>query len=240
MLAGTKAVVTVFLIGHLLPMRGRVAILAIMRQENYTTGEMGPVDRQRGPVEHERREQIIAAAGEHFRHYGYEKTTVSDLAKAIGFSKAYIYKFFDSKQAIGAAICNMVLTEISGAAEAIVAEDKSASEKLRRIFKVIAHRSGDMFFHQRKMHDLAATSLKEGWSSTCHYKERLFAIALAVLREGRESGEFERKTPLDETARAVMLALDCVTHPAVLLTRLDTLEEDAGLLANLVLRSLSP
>jgi AcrR family transcriptional regulator len=32
---------------------------------------------------------------------GYGKTTVADLAKAIGFSKAYIYKFFDSKQAIG-------------------------------------------------------------------------------------------------------------------------------------------
>ena len=36
----------------------------------------------------------------HFSRYGYEKTTVTDLAKAIGFSKAYIYKFFDSKQAV--------------------------------------------------------------------------------------------------------------------------------------------
>ena len=54
-------------------------------------GETG----QRGPAEHERREQIIAAAGEHFRHYGYGKTTVADLGKAIGLSKAYIYKFFE-------------------------------------------------------------------------------------------------------------------------------------------------
>ena len=45
------------------------------------------------------------AANEHFSRYGYEKTTVSDLAKAIGFSKAYIYKFFESKQAIGEMIC---------------------------------------------------------------------------------------------------------------------------------------
>ena len=41
----------------------------------------------RGPVDHEVRDQIVAAATEHFRLYGYEKTTVSDLAKAIGFSK---------------------------------------------------------------------------------------------------------------------------------------------------------
>lgn len=56
-------------------------------------------------MDHEVRDQIVAAATEHFRLYGYEKTTVSDLAKAIGFSKAYIYKFFESKQAIGEMIC---------------------------------------------------------------------------------------------------------------------------------------
>src|SRR5437667_12367004 len=53
----------------------------------------------RGPVDHNVREQILEAATEHFSRYGYEKTTVSDLAKAIGFSKAHIYKFFESKQA---------------------------------------------------------------------------------------------------------------------------------------------
>ena len=49
----------------------------------------------RGPVEHERREQIVKAANEHFRRYGYNKTTVADLANAIGLSTAYIYKFFE-------------------------------------------------------------------------------------------------------------------------------------------------
>ena len=39
----------------------------------------------RGPADHSVRDQIVEAADEHFSHYGYEKTTVSDLAKAIGF-----------------------------------------------------------------------------------------------------------------------------------------------------------
>ncbi|HEV8693418.1 MAG TPA: TetR/AcrR family transcriptional regulator, partial [Lysobacter sp.] len=42
----------------------------------------------RGPADHDVRDQIVAAATEHFSRYGYEKTTVSDLAKAVGFSKA--------------------------------------------------------------------------------------------------------------------------------------------------------
>ena len=59
----------------------------------------------RGPAEHSVRDQIVTAAHDYFAHYGYAKTTVADLAREIGFSKAYIYRFFESKQAIGEAIC---------------------------------------------------------------------------------------------------------------------------------------
>jgi len=41
----------------------------------------------RGPADHDIRDQIVAAANEHFSQYGYGKTTVSDLAKAIGFPR---------------------------------------------------------------------------------------------------------------------------------------------------------
>lgn len=57
-----------------------------------------PTPSSRGPLDHTVREQIVEAAFEHFGHYGYEKTTVAELAKSIGFSKSYIYKFFESKQ----------------------------------------------------------------------------------------------------------------------------------------------
>ena len=79
----------------------------------------------------------MEAAGEHFSHYGYEKTTVSDLAKAIGFSKAYIYKFFDSKQAIGEAICSKTLSAIVAAVEEAVAGATTPTEKFRRMFKAL-------------------------------------------------------------------------------------------------------
>src|SRR5437762_10430121 len=88
----------------------------------------------RGPAEHIVRDQIVEAAEKHFSRYGYEKTTVSDLAKAIGFSKAYIYKFFDSKQAIGEAICSRTLNQIIVAVEQAVAEAAAPTEKFRRMF----------------------------------------------------------------------------------------------------------
>src|SRR5438105_15924747 len=91
----------------------------------------------RGPADHEVRDQIVAAADKHFSRYGYEKTTVSDLAKAIGFSKAYIYKFFDSKQAIGEAICSKTVNQIVVEVEQAVASASTPTEKFRRMFKTL-------------------------------------------------------------------------------------------------------
>src|SRR4029079_4276095 len=91
----------------------------------------------RGPAEHDVRDQIVAAAEKHFSRYGYGKTTVSDLAQAIGFSKAYIYKFFDSKQAIGEAICAKTLNQIVVAVEEAVAGASTPTEKLRKMFNTL-------------------------------------------------------------------------------------------------------
>jgi len=194
----------------------------------------------RGPVEHERREQIISAANEYFRHYGYEKTTVADLAKAIGVSKAYIYKFFDSKQAIGEAVCSGCLAKISGAIEQATSDDKPAVERLRNLFKTLARECSDLFFHDRRMHDLAATSSAENWQSYRNHLAKLRWIVETIIQAGRQSGEFERKTPLNEIARAIMLALEPFQHPVLLQHMLDTVDDDAVLSANMVLRSLAP
>src|SRR3989442_12465012 len=91
----------------------------------------------RGPADHNVRDQILEAAGEHFSRYGYDKTTVSDLAKAIGFSKAYIYKFFDSKQAIGEAICSKTLSAMVAAVEEAVGGAGEPTGKIRAMFKTL-------------------------------------------------------------------------------------------------------
>jgi AcrR family transcriptional regulator len=194
----------------------------------------------RGPIEHNVREQIVEAARDYFSRYGYEKTTVSDLAKAIGFSKAYIYKFFDSKQAIGEAISSRTLSAIVAAVEDAVAGASTSTEKFRRMFKSLAATSASLFFTDRKLYDIAASSCAEGWPSARAYAQRIKEILLDVVREGRQRGEFERKTPLDETVHATFLVVQPYANPLLLQHNLDLIEEAPAQLSNLVLRSLAP
>lgn len=194
----------------------------------------------RGPADHSVRDQIVEAAEAHFSHYGYEKTTVSDLAKAIGFSKAYIYKFFDSKQAIGEAICAKTLSAIVVAVEEAVAGADSPSEQFRRMFKTLVSTGVSLFFNDRKLYDIAAYSAGEGWPSARAYCERIRQILTEIVREGRERGEFERKTPLDETVHAIDLVMQPYVNPLQLQHNLDVAEDAPTQLSSLVLRSLAP
>ena len=47
-----------------------------------------------------RAERILDAAADLISHYGYDKTTVSDIARAAGVSKGAIYLHWDSKEAL--------------------------------------------------------------------------------------------------------------------------------------------
>jgi len=199
-----------------------------------------PPPQTRGPSEHDVRTQIVEAATEYFAHYGYHKTTVADLAKAIGFSKAYIYKFFESKQAIGEVICSNRLKIMTDTLDQAIAELSSASEKFRCMFKVIFETGSTLFFQDRKLYEIAATSAGERWPSVRAYEAHAMTLITQIIREGREQGEFERKTPIDEAASAIFLVMRPYINPLLLQYSLDLDASATTQLASLVLRSLAP
>jgi AcrR family transcriptional regulator len=194
----------------------------------------------RGPAEHSVRDQIVKAAHDYFAHYGYAKTTVADLAREIGFSKAYIYRFFESKQAIGEAICADCLDQLFSQVRDAVDQGQDATDKFRRFAKTVASAGVELFFSDRKLYEIAAHASSEKWVATQAYKERLQRLLEDILKQGRESGEFERKTPIDETRRSIFYALMPFIDPLFLERSLDLLPDAQVEVTGLVLRSLAP
>jgi AcrR family transcriptional regulator len=204
---------------------------------NTATTSPGPA---RGPADHDVRVQIVVAATDHFRLYGYEKTTVSDLAKSIGFSKAYIYKFFESKQAIGEVICANCLDQIETDVRAAIDSVDRPPEQLRRMFKAMMESSLRLFFEDRKLYDIAASAAIGQWDAVRAYEVRIQAMLSDLLRRGREAEDFERKTPLDEATMAIYLVMRPYLNPLLLQYSFDHKNEAPAQLSSLILRSLSP
>ena len=123
---------------------------------------------------------------------------------------------------------------------AINVENLSPTERFRRLVKTVIATGVNLFFNDRKLYDIAAFAASESWPSSQAYDARIKHFVLQIVREGREIGEFERKTPLDETVEAIHLALRPFVNPLLLQYNLDFVEEAPTLTCNLILRSLMP
>jgi AcrR family transcriptional regulator len=207
--------------------------------EQEVTIDASGVSGQRGPADHKRRQQILQAADEHFRLYGYRKTTLADIAKSIDLSTPYIYKFFDSKQAIGEAMCWHCLSAVLSQIEDSVARTNSPVEKLRRIFIGLERIAWQLLNEQPKIHELVSASFEENWESVRRFKEGIFEMIQKVIIQGRKSGDFERKTPLEESSRAIARMTELFYHPTFLKLAGKDLEDEALAVANVAVRSLT-
>ncbi|HEY1926188.1 MAG TPA: TetR/AcrR family transcriptional regulator [Caulobacteraceae bacterium] len=204
---------------------------------NPEAGRVG----ERGPADHPTRVQLLEEAHRHFRLYGYGKTSVADLARAIGVSPAYVYRFFDSKQAIGDAVVADQLGVMIGRLEALMTAPRSASERLRRLYSALTESGLSFFFNERKLHEIVVAAVTEHWPAVRRYQQVVRALIRALVVEGREAGEFERKTPVDDVAAAIFATLGPFMHPILLeQAEPDELRPLAERVADLVLRSLAP
>ncbi len=71
----------------------------------------------------EREQRILDAAAELFAHYGFDKTTVSDIARTAGISKGAIYLHFDSKDSLLEALVIRELQNYSEKWLALIEDD---------------------------------------------------------------------------------------------------------------------
>lgn len=195
----------------------------------------------RGAPEHEMRQRILEATEARFRHYGYNKTTVADIAGDLGISTAYVYKFFASKLAICEAIVGAMVERVAADLSAVSSESVPAAERLRKLYKTILEQSIDLYFHDRKLHDLIRVGLDAHYTAVDNFKAEMRKSAQAIVEAGRASGEFETRTPLADVVDAIWISLIPFAHPSVLEHLIDDvdLEKHARDMADLALRGLA-
>src|SRR3954464_15127911 len=77
-------------------------------------------------------ERILAAAEDTVRRFGPAKTTVVDVARALGVSHGSVYRHFASKAALRDAVTERWLARVSAPLAEIAAADEPADQRLRR------------------------------------------------------------------------------------------------------------
>ena len=92
------------------------------------------------------RDQILRAAADLFRERGYRASTLDDIARRLGMSKASLYAYFRAKEEMLAAISRETIEGFTRELGLVLRSDLPPEEKLRRVVRqhvrfVIANRS---------------------------------------------------------------------------------------------------
>ena len=100
--------------------------------------------RSKGANYEGQREAILAGAAELFAHRGYQGTSMQDVAKACGLSKATLYHYYRDKDEMLASIAD---EHVSGLVELVKSVEKDASvapeQRLQTLITRFLHEYAD-------------------------------------------------------------------------------------------------
>ena len=154
----------------------------------------------------DKRQRILEAARKRFRYYGVRKTTMQEIARDAGVAVGTLYLYFKDKDDLLVAGTEEYVTRHSRQAEAILASDASAADKLRRYvldrFRASrATRAGD-----RPAAELQREVLRVRPERRLEEGRMMAEYFVRILRLGMETGELYSDDP-ERDARVLMLSL---------------------------------
>jgi AcrR family transcriptional regulator len=157
-------------------------------------------------------QRILESAERLFRHYGYSKTNVADIARDLGMSPANIYRFFDSKVEIHQAVCGRMLSASYQLVYDISRLPLPASERLRRCIAEQHRLTLDTMLDEQKVHEMVVVAIERDWHVIEKHVDRIHDVFAAVIREGVEAGEFAEQDA-DVAAKCFGAATVTLCHP---------------------------
>lgn len=158
-------------------------------------------------------ERILEAAEDALRRYGPGKTTVVDVARALGVSHGSVYRHFPTKAALRDAVAERWLHRVCAPLRPVTTEDASATERLRRWLEQLSSTKQRMARQDPELfatyHSLATQS-REVVSA---HLDTLADMLRRIIADGTATGEFNVHDPAT-AARAVLSATAKFHHPA--------------------------
>jgi AcrR family transcriptional regulator len=135
--------------------------------------------------------RILDAASRRFLHYGYGKTTMSEIAKDCNMSTGNVYRYFPSKLDIAETFVRVLRKDqLAKLKAAGGGAGLSPQERLRSILKTKFKLAYERYHNRPKAFELSAEILRERPEFAIEWEDAEAEIIAEVLREGEAAGVF--------------------------------------------------
>ena len=188
----------------------------------------------------EQHEQILDAAEQRVRRYGYRKTAMGEIAGDLNMSAANLYRFFENKEDIAAACAFRCMGERDAELRRVLAVPADSAEQRLTGFVLAALRYVyDQTHNHAHINELVETVVAHRPEVIRSKVGQFQAMLAQILTEGLQSGEFA-VDDIERTAGALHHALIRFTTPTFMhLYTLEQMEQTAEDVVGLITRGLS-
>lgn len=177
--------------------------------------------------------RIVAFASQQFLTHGYSRISTSELAEQLGISKATLYKFFPSKEALLTAVIDDFFRQIRQDIEHISKQERPGSWKLEQFLSsIVQHLSTVKAF---ALQDIQRT-VPIAYEKFEELRRQIIQEKLLRFFEARvEEGIFRRDLDQALVVQVLIAALEALTKPEILRQSPYSFEEMSRIAATLVL-----
>lgn len=184
-------------------------------------------------------ERILDAAETALRRYGFEKTNVVDIARALDMSHGNIYRHFPSKQALINAVVVRWLRAVTIPLSAI-ADDPSrpASQRLAEWFDTIRAIKRRKVRDDPELFRLHFEVVQHSQEVVEEHVRTMLGQVEKIIAEGVTAREFPRGLDVKVAAQAFLHATSSFHHPAMVAQDPPLTEANAQAVLVLVLAGL--
>jgi AcrR family transcriptional regulator len=197
-----------------------------------------PPNNETDPTE-DTRMRILAAASERFTQFGYNKTTMAEIAEDCHMSAANLYRFFKNKLDIGANLaCSCLNTELLETKEIVQQTQRPAAERLHDTVLQILHYTHGQWANNPRMNEMVNAICEARMDIVDEYKRDQHGLLVKLLEDGMQSGEFSI-TDVHDTAEAILTAITAFSLPLLMpMYSFDVFEKRAESVVRLLLTGL--
>ena len=189
------------------------------------------------PEEIQRR--ILHAAEERFQQYGYNKTTMAEIARDCDMSAANLYRYFENKLAIGATLaCNCLNKDIDNLKNIVLDKQLSPVDKVEKYVLATLDFTHRQWSETPRLNEMVTAICHERTDIVDQHVQNKQALLITLLREGNQQGSFEVADP-EVTAEAILTATTLFDVPLLMpLFSREAFERKAKNLTELLLNGL--
>lgn len=162
----------------------------------------------------EGRERILQVAERLIRRFGHPKSTMANIAWELGTSRATLYRYFPTKEALEEQVCLRVASRTLRHLRDILVDEDASIERLRVLLHEVGQQTSSRMILEPHLHHLFVEAFRNQWHVATDYLREISALIEDVVVRGQADETFVPADP-SKTTKFILGSMLVFVNPGL-------------------------